>query len=481
MSVAPLGVRCIVIGALLGVAGGVWACGTPANSTDAFIAFHGATLIDGTGTSAIPDAVVVIKDDVIVAAGSRDRVEIPPNARSIDVTGKWLMPAMSDAHMHFSESGGLYARPDVYDLRKWRPHEREVEWTRARLPYTLSRYLCAGITSVLALAEPREALAMRDTAASLAAAPRVFVAGPFMANIPFGEFHQWMAEDPVVVQVTSPEEVRALVREQAARGVDIVKLGFINDAAFPLRRFVPVLEAAIQESHQHRVRVAVHAEELETAKAAVRAGADLLAHTVNDQPVDEEFLRLLTDHNVIAVTSLGLGLAYARVLLSVEDTPLLAIERSCGDPEVIGSWSQLDQIPADQRPTAPEWARRHRVSAPRTLLLQNIKRMHDAGVQIALGSDGGNIGTLHGASYHRELRLLADAGIPPMDILVAATRTAAAAVTGAHDRGTIQAGRLADMLILDADPLADIGNLGKIHAVVKGGALLEHASLVASR
>lgn len=473
--------RRIAIGALLGIASGAWACGTPANSTSAFTVFRGATLIDGTGALAIPDAVVVINYTSIVAAGPRDQVEIPPNAESIDVTGKWLMPGMSDAHMHFSESGGLYSRPDVYDLRKWRPHEREVEWIRSRLPYTLSRYLCAGITSVLALAEPREALVMRETAALLTTAPWVFVAGPFMANIPFGEFHQWMADDPVVVQVNTPEQVRTLVREQAARGVNIVKLGFINNPAFPLRRFVPVLEAAIQESHRHGVRVAVHAEELETAKAAVRAGADLLAHTVNDQLVDDEFLRLLTDHEVIAVTSLGPDLAYARVLLSVEDTPLLEIERTCGDPEVIRSWSQLNQIPPEQRPTAPEWVRRHSVPGPRKLLLQNIKRMQDAGVQIALGSDGGNIGTLHGASYHRELRLLVEAGIRPMDILIAATRNAAVAVTGNHDRGTIEAGRIADLLILDADPLTDIDNLSKIHLVMKGGRLLDHASLVASR
>jgi len=101
-------------------------------------------------------------------------------------------------------------------------------------------------------------------------------------------------------------------------------------------------------------------------------------------------------------------------------------------------------------------------------------------LQIAMGSDGGNIGTLHGASYHRELRLVAEAGLPPMDILVAATRNAALAVTGKHERGAIQAGRIADLLILDADPLTDIGNLSKIHAVLKGGVLLDRASLVAS-
>ncbi len=441
----------------------------------------GATLIDGTGSPPVQDAAVVIKDGLILAAGRRGQVEIPANAQSIDVRGKWLMPGMSDAHMHFTESGGLYSRPDVYDLRRWVPHEREVAWIRARLQYTLSRYLCAGVTSVLALAGPREDLVVRDKAATLTTAPRVAVAGPFVANIPFGEFHGWTAEDPLHVQVKTPEEVRALVREQVARGVDIVKLGFINDPAFPLRRYVPVLEAAIHESHQHRVRVAVHAEELESAKAAVRAGADVLAHTVNDQSVDDEFIQMLKDRGVIAVTSLGVRLGYARVLLPAEGTELLEVERACGDQEVIRSWGELSQIPADQRPPVPDWVRDYSTPRPRRILLQNIKLMHDAGVQIAVGSDGGNIGTLHGASYHRELRLLAEAGLPPMDILVAATRNAAVAVTGAHDRGIIQAGRLADLLILDADPLTDISNVAKIHAVVKGGALLDHASLAASR
>jgi len=444
------------------------------------VALLGATLIDGTGVSPVPDATVVVRDGVIIAAGRRDQVEIPRNARSIDVTGKWLMPGMSDAHMHFSESGGLYTRPDQYDLRDRVPHEREVAWIRARVPYTLSRYLCAGVTSILALAGPREDFAVRDSAAKLPTAPRVAVAGPFMGNIPFGEFHMWTAEDPVVVQVKGPQEVRELVREQVARGVDIIKLGFIDSPEFPLQGFIPILEAAINESHQHGVRVVVHAEELESAKAAVRAGADVLAHTINDRLVDDEFIQMVKERGVISVSSLWVRLGYAHVLVPAETIELLEVERACGDQEVIRSWAELNQIPLDQRPPVPDWVREYSTGAPRQLLLQNIKRMHDAGAQIAVGSDGGNIGTLHGASYHRELLLLAEAGIPLMDILIAATRNSAIAVTGGHDRGTIEAGRIADLLVLDADPLIDIRNVSRIHAVMKGGVLLDHASLVGS-
>ena len=367
--------RRILIGFALFIASAVWACRPPASSTSGSTVFRGATLIDGTRASPIQDAVVVIKDTLIAAAGPRDQVDIPPNAELIDVTGKWLIPGMSDAHMHFSESGGLYSRPDTYDLRKWRPHEREVEWLRTRLSYTLSRYLCAGVTSILALAEPREALAMRDKAATLMTSPRIFVAGPFMANIPFGEFHQWMPDDPVVVQVKSPEEVRLLVREQVTRGVNIVKLGFINDPAFPLHSFVPVLDAAIQESHQRGVRVAVHAEELESAKAAVRAGADILAHTVQDRPVDDEFIEMLKERRVISVTSVGVRLGYARILLATASVELLDVERACGDPEVIRSWSELNQIPPGERPPTPQWVRDYGTPRPRQLLFHNIKRM----------------------------------------------------------------------------------------------------------
>ena len=476
--------RRILTAAILTAVAVSWACQRPRDASQAqssdVIALLGATLIDGTGAPPVRDAVVVVNDGLILAAGPRDQVEVPDNARSIDLNGKWLVPGMADAHMHFSESGGLYSRPDIYDLRSRVPHEHEVAWIRGRLPYTLARYLCAGVTSVLALAGPRSDVELRDSAARTRNAPRVAVAGPFMANIPFGEFHEWTAEDPVVMQVTTPDEVRGLVREQVARGVDIIKLGIIDSREFPLRGYLPILEAAINEGHQLGVRVAVHAEELKAAKAAVRAGADLLAHTVNDQLVDNEFIQMVEDRDVIAVTSLGVDLGYARVLMPTGTTDLLEVERVCGDQEVIRSWDELGQIPANQRPAVPDWVRNYSTPRPRELLLQNLKRLHDGGVRIAVGSDGGNIGTLHGASYHRELRLVAEAGLPPMDILVAATRNSALAVTGTNDRGTIQAGRIADLLILEADPLADIGNLSKIHTVLKGGVMLEHASLVAS-
>ena len=446
-------------------------------STQRILVLSGGTLNDGTGASPIRDAVVVIKDSLITSAGSRDDVEIPPNAELIDVTGKWLVPGMSDAHVHLHKSGGLYSGPADYDLRPWRSWELEVERFRTRLPYTLSRYLCSGVTSIVGLAETREGLLMRDQATTLLTSPSVFMAGPFMANIPF-EFHEWTQDDPVGIQVKTPDDVRRLVGEQIARGVNLIKLGFINDPEFPLRDFLPILEAAIQESHQRGVRVVVHAEELESAKAAVRAGADVLAHTINDQVVDQEFIQMVKDAGVISISSLHVRIGNARVLLPNGPIDLLEAERTCGDPEAIDSWGELSGIPVNERPRVPESIRTYSTPAPRRLILENIKRMHDGGVQIAVGSDAGNMGTLHGAGYHQELALLAEAGIPPMDILVAATRNAAA-VSGVDDRGTVQAGRLADLLILDADPLADIGNLAKIQAVVKGGVILDHASLVA--
>jgi len=120
-----------------------------AQSQSTTLVVNGATLIDGTGAAPVPDAAVVITGDRIVAAGPRPMIEVPQSAKTIDARGKWIIPGLVDAHVHFFQSGGLYTRPDVIDLRRRVPYEKELAWIRRRLPYTFTRYLCSGVTSVV--------------------------------------------------------------------------------------------------------------------------------------------------------------------------------------------------------------------------------------------------------------------------------------------------------------------------------------------
>jgi imidazolonepropionase-like amidohydrolase len=147
------------------------------------------------------------------------------------------------------------------------------------------------------------------------------------------------------------------------------------------------------------------------------------------------------------------------------------VECACGDPEAIASWVQAP-VPAAAAKQGLAGLRMQIETAQR-----NLKRLADAGVVIAAGTDAGNIGTLHGPSMHRELELMAEAGLTPMQVLVAATRDAARVFAEEPEFGTIEAGTLADLLVLDADPLADVRNARRIRQVVKGGKVLERAAL----
>src|ERR1051326_4415861 len=114
----------------------------------AVVAIQGATVITATGSPVIRNAAIVIEGGRIREIGPRNEVKVPGNAQVVDARGKWVIPGLIDAHVHFSQSGGLYTRPDVIDLRKWRPYDKEMEWIKQRLPYTFERYIASGITGV---------------------------------------------------------------------------------------------------------------------------------------------------------------------------------------------------------------------------------------------------------------------------------------------------------------------------------------------
>src|SRR5262245_28957926 len=188
------------------------------------------------------------------------------------------------------------------------------------------------------------------------------------------------------------------------------------------------MSAAIEESKSRGIRVAVHATELDTAKAAIRAGADILVHSVTDRLVDSEFINLVKNRDILYMTTFWVEDGYRMVLN--QQIALNDIEQKLGDPEVIATWSE---IPAGspRMPTAPK----------RPIAYDNLMLLESAGVRVVGATDAGNIGTLHGPSLHRELELMASAGMRPMDILVSATRNAAAVMGRQAEVGTLEKGK----------------------------------------
>jgi imidazolonepropionase-like amidohydrolase len=227
------------------------------------------------------------------------------------------------------------------------------------------------------------------------------------------------------------------------------------------------VRAVVAASHAARVPVVAHATQLRVARAVVEAGVDVLAHSIDDRPVDPALIDLVRKRNVVTTTTLVVHEGYYKVLSGRVE--LSDIERRLGDPEAIASFDRLKQLPRRLRADWP---------APTSIAGENVRRMQQAGLPIAAGSDAGNIGTLHGPALHRELELLVRAGLTPMQALVAATRGSSLVMGRGNELGTLEAGKFADMVLLAADPLADIRNTRRIFRVIKGGEIFDPDVLV---
>ena len=456
------------------LAGLLLAVGSPgaARTAEPMTAFDGATVIDGTGAPPIGDGVVLIQGQRIAAIGARETVKVPAGAGVIDVKGKWIIPGLIDAHVHFFQSGGLYTRPDIIDLRAIRPYEEEIAGVRARLRATFARYLASGVTATVDVGGPMWNFEVREMARKTLLAPRVAVAGPLLGTY---APRALAGSDPPIVKIASPAEARAEVRRQLAHGPDLVKIWFVFPGA-NIEREAAWVRAAIAESHAAGVRVAVHATQLGVARAVVEAGADILAHSVDDREIDDEFVRSMKARGVVYIPTLMVHQRYREVL--GRHLALTGIERLMADPEAIASFGDLAAL---SRRVLPPMVRKRRPRPINPVMARNLARVQKHGVIVAAGSDAGNIGTLHGPSLHREMELMSsEAGLTPMQVLLAATRGGARVMGRSAELGTLEPGKLADMVILDADPLLDIRNTRRIYRVVKGGAVLEPAEIMRS-
>ena len=185
-------------------------------------------------------------------------------------------------------------------------------------------------------------------------------------------------------------------------------------------RSSPARKATIQESHRHGIRVVVHATQLETARAAVKAGADVLAHIVTDREVDEEFIKLLKDNNIILTPTLIVFERYDEVLS--QQVKLTSAEFEIANPYVVSTLFDIRGLPSEDIPKrVMEQIKNPQPVSLNPVVLKNLKLLQDAGVTIAAGTDAGNIGTLHGPYLFREFELMAEAGLSPLQILTAAT------------------------------------------------------------
>jgi len=434
-------------------------------------ALVGPTAINPADSTVIPDATILIEGESIAAVGPSSEVAVPDGATVHEMNEKYVIPGLIDGHVHFFQSGGLYTRPDAIDLRAARPYAEELRRIKEHLPDTFRRYLRSGVTSVVDTGGPMWNLDVRARADTTAMAPTVVTAGPLISSVSRPSLDEG---DPPILQITTPEAARQEVREQVAAEVDLIKIWYIvRDSPATYR---PVVEATIDEAHAAGKRVAVHATQLETARAAVEAGADILVHSVFDKPVDDTFVRLLKKHDVLYTPTLMVRERYRQVF--AQELDLTLTEHRLGQKDVIGSLTDVQVLPDSLVPVSIRQRIERSLAVPSdTTAMRNLKRLHDAGVMIAAGTDAGNIGTPHGPAIFREFQLMRASGLTPREILT--TATAGGAQLMARDNlGKIAPGAQADLVILDKNPLDDIMHTTAIHRVVKKGRIAVPDSLV---
>ncbi len=380
-------------------------------------AFTGARLIDGTDRPPIADATIVVQNGRIVAAGPSASVSVPAGAERIPLAGKTVIPGLINAHGHVNDP----ARD-------------------------LPVYAAYGVTTVFSLGDEDAAeFAARDSqnTPSLDRA-RIFLAGPVLAP-------------------QTPEQARELVAKTAAMKVDVIKIR-VDDNLGATRKMTPdVYRAVIDAAHQHGLRVAAHLFYLEDAKGLLDAGVDFIAHSVRDRDVDGSFIAALKSKNVCLCPTLMREVS----TFVYESTPAFF-----ADP-LFQAHADKAQVARLQEPARQEAMRTSKSAQAYKAALEvasrNLKKLSDEGVTIAMGTDTGPAGRFQGYFELMELELMVKAGLTPQEALQSATRDAARCWRVDKELGTLEAGKWADFVVLDADPLANIANVRRINAVYVAG------------
>jgi imidazolonepropionase-like amidohydrolase len=375
-------------------------------------AFTGLTLIDGTTRAPVPNATIVVRDGRVVAAGPGGSVRIPVGARLVSLTGKTVIPGIINAHGHVTD------------------------------PKDPSTYAAYGVTTVFSLGgEPQSVFAARAAQNTRALdRARVFLAG-------------------TVLTPKTPDEARSQVAEDAARRVDIVKIR-VDDNLGTIPKMTPdVYRAVIAEAHKRGMRVATHLFYLADAKSLLDAGSDFVAHSIRDADVDAEVIGKLKQRNVCVSPTLMREVS----TFVYEKTPDFFSD-SLFLTHANREWmANLEKPEAQQAMRASPAAQRYKVALE--VAKRNLKTLSDSGVPIAMGTDTGPTGRFQGYFELMELEQMVSAGLTPRQALTAATRDAARCMKLDRDLGTLEPGKWADFVVLDADPLTNISNVKRIASV----------------
>jgi imidazolonepropionase-like amidohydrolase len=453
-------------------------------------AFVGANILNPNLDLNINNATILVnKGKIVKIQPSSDKV--PNNYSVTNLKNKWVIPGLIDGHVHLSESGSAYTRPDIIDATKIQSYDADQNWLLANTSSLLKDYVSLGITTIFDMGGPSQYIEHYRDVTKNGIYPDIYAAGALLAPM---EVPQLNVNGEIFTKVTNAQEAKALVESQLALNTSIIKIVWTQESGMTTEQLYSMYQPAITLAKQHDKLVAVHVEDLENAKKAIKAGVDILVHGVMKNDIDDEFIALLKEHNVTYMPTLTAYNHYFEIFKNV--FTFTEHEKGYAHADIIDSFrelmnnvkdtGQMFQVLLKYLPLVDSSdAEKAKLSAQEQAMVeqlgsmfsssivniqkQNLIKVLASGVNVAFGTDAGNPGTLHASSFVGEMHAWQQAGVSNKDILKAATFGNAQALNLGDSIGSLTSGKDANFVVLDMNPYQDLNTLSMPAMTVKRG------------
>ena len=408
------------------------------------------TLIDGTGRDAAPNSAMIITDGRIAWVGPVSALKKPQGSQNLDLTGKFVMPGIMNMHGHLGNVIDFVQDPKYC--------------TRENIEKQLTQYARYGVTSMVSMGsdQPPVLDVRKEQRAGRPHEARVFTAYKGFTGVGgYPTTAQGMKGVPF--EVANNTQIDQDVRQLADLKVDLVKVWVDDHLGKDKKISLDLVKHIIAEGHQYHLKVAAHIFYLEDARTLVTAGLDALAHSVRDKPVDDAFIAAMKRIGTYQIPTLSREASmfvygsYSKML----DDPFFA-------QAVSPAMLKTLKTPEYQKKSASDPDFKEYPQFLKTAQA-NLKKLHEAGVKIAFGTDTGVPLRIPGYFEHWEMQLMNEAGISPRDIITAASKNASEFLGVSKDLGTLEKGKWADLIVLTRNPLEDIRNTRSIDSVMIAG------------